>query len=244
MKLSIISQNGHRLNERTADILAELLKDEYDTTREFVDDCDVVLMTSGVGFTEEAARAYESDKKILFFYEEIASTFIHRGNTKVISQFEGLGDFYFPISKLYIFDELFQKDKQIKFYDFVYWGHKRDNREFYEYMPDNDKSLYIGEWKDIKPRSNHCNYIRDPEALHNLIGTGKRTVVDGSSYGFGANNLPLRIYEALGAYVIPDKMYHKWDSYDEAFNYYVGASLEKARRDLKIDLIWTIKEAI
>ena len=242
MKISIISQNGHRLNEETADILENILDSSYDVYRSFNEDSDLVLMTSGVGFTEEAARAYESGKKIIFFYEEISSTFIHRDNIIVVSQFNGLGDIYFPISKLYIFNDLFQKNIPLKFYDFVYWGHKRDNREFYEDLPDNPNSLYIGEWKDIKQNSHHCSYIRDREVLHTLIGTGERTIVNGSSYGFGHTNTPLRIYEALGAYIIPDKIEHRWANYEEAFKHYIGSSLDGAKEELEFDLLQIIKE--
>ena len=242
MKINIISQNGHRLNEHTADILRNILEGSYEVTRVFTEDSNLILMTSGTGFTVEAARAYESGKKIIFFHEEITSTIVPVKNIVVVSQFKGLGDIYFPISKLYIFSELFKKNNSLKFYDFVYWGHQRDDREFYGDLPDNNKSLYIGEWDYLKPNSHHCNYIRDPEVLHTLIGTGKRTIVDGSSFGFGVNNLPLRVYEALGAGVIPDRMSHKWDSYEEAFKFYVGDTLEEAKDELEFDLLQIIKE--
>ena len=52
-KIAIISQNGHRINEYIADMANKALEGIVETTRVYDDSVDGIIMTNGVGITEE-----------------------------------------------------------------------------------------------------------------------------------------------------------------------------------------------
>jgi len=243
MRIDIISANNYRINEYIADMLYIALRGYGDLSRELRDEQDIILMTNGLGLTEEARRAIEQDKvNVLYFYDELQSSVVPKDNVIVLSQFKDLGQWDLPVARLSIFDPRFDNIPIVdKAYEFVYWGHKKPNREhIYKALPDNGKSLYIGEWED-KTKSAHAPYIRDMDALYTLIAKGKRTIVNGSKFDDYRNSIPLRVYEALMNGVIPDTIEHRFGSYEDSYNYYIK-DLSSARSKLKDKIINFIKE--
>jgi len=235
MNISIISQNGHRINEYIADMVEKALEQSKHTTiRQYDDSVDLIIITNGVGITEEAMVAYKSDKPIIYLHDELRSSLIPRKDILVLSQYHNHGNEYFEVARLSIFDKRWEVNQQItKLYNFVYWGHQKEGREdFYSNLPDNDKCLYIGEWDKLKPSSHHAPYIRDRDTLLNMIGTGTITYIEGSSYDEKYNNQPLRIYEALMMRVTPivSSIKIKHITYEEAYDYWIGNIHEERRK--------------
>lgn len=234
MNISIISQNGHRINEYMADMMAKALEHTGHNVARFYDKdndaSDVILMTNGMGMTQEALDAYASPVPVIYFHDELKSTIVPCKGVTILSQYENHGDAQFPVAQLSLFDSRWE-DRQLRtqLYDFVYWGHKKEGREeLYEKLPNNAQCLYIGEWED-KDKSHHTTYIRDRDLLLNTIAMGKRTIVNGSEYDDNHGNVPLRIYEALMMGVIPDEVDHSWSSIDRAMMVYVDGGLKRAR---------------
>lgn len=239
IKAAIISQNGHRINEYIADMAEKALADtDITTIRGYDPIVDIVIMTNGVGINDEAMTAYMSDKPIIYLHDELQSSLVPKDDVWVYSQYHGHGYGIFPVSKLSLFDSRWDKNQQItKYYDFVYWGHKKAGREnLYATFPDDFSSLYIGEWVDDFKASHHVNYIRDRDVLLNTIGMGRYTDIGGSDYDHKYGNQPLRIYEALMMGVIPQsKGRYYFSTYEEALDYFVG-DVKEARKELTTNL--------
>jgi len=242
MNISVISQNGHHINEYMADMLGEAIAPLghnvirfYD--KDYPDMADLILMTNGMGLTREALDAYSSGIPIVYFHDELKATIVPSKNVTVLSQYYDHGDGQFPVARLSLFDPRWDNKQQImKLYNFVYWGHAKEGREeLYPQLPDHENALYIGEWNESKQKAHHAPYIRNRDKLLNTIGTGRWTIIDGSDYDSKFDNIPLRVYEALMMGVVPHTTEHHFDDYDDAFEEYIH-DLDGARYELTKEL--------
>ena len=228
MNIAIISQNGYHINEYMADMLVRAIAPlDHNINRGFRSGdtwTDLILMTNGMGLSDEARDAYASGIPIILFHDELQSTIVPVPQLIVASQYFSHGDKHFPVARLALFDDRWEhKQKILKLYEFVYWGKPKAGRdELYETFPDGDDCLYISGWNDRKPNSHQAPHCNDRDALLNIIATGKRTNVNGSRYDDEFGNEPLRIFEALMLDVIPDKVGFPFKDYDTAYSFYIG----------------------
>jgi hypothetical protein len=90
----------------------------------------------------------------------------------------------------------------IKEYDYVYWGHYKEERreQYLENIPNHPSTLIIGdidEWSHNGFSScSYSPYSRNMDKLYSTISKGRRTSVFGDKYHNGVN-IPLRIYEGI-----------------------------------------------
>ncbi len=213
MRILITSLSGHRIDELLADYAYEAMR--HSTEHEFYRDTahtvelyDALWVFNGLNNSKRSATILKMAKRLptMYFWDDHSlPTF---NFTTTISQFEGMGDRHFQISELAVFDKKWDEviNFENKIYDFVYWGHRKPERQeqYDKFIVDNDTSLLIGDWKAEK--AFNAPYDRDMRRLHGLIKQGKYTIVFGDKIHNG-RSIPLRVYEAAmnGLVVFFDK---------------------------------------
>lgn len=213
MRILITSLSGHRIDELLADYAYEAMKDHkehefYRCTLPTAGFHDQMWVFNGVHDSERSTKIIEAAHTIPTYYfwdDHSLPAFDHM---IILSQFEGMGHKHFQISELSVFDKKWNKkiDYTNKRYGFVYWGHKKLERQKYydKYIIDVDNSLLIGEWEGKK--AFNVDYERDMRRLYGLISQGSYTIVFGDPVHNG-RSIPLRVYEAAmnGLVVLFDK---------------------------------------
>lgn len=202
MRILITSLSGHRIDELLADYAYEAMKhsDEhvfYRDTVHTVELYDALWVFNGLNNSKRSARILKMAKCLptMYFWDDHSLPTFEFATT--ISQFEGMGDRHFQISELAVFDKKW--DEAINFenknYDFVYWGHRKPERQeqYDKFIVDNDNSLLIGDWNADKAFT--APYERDMRRLHGLIKQCRYTIVFGDEIHNG-RSIPLRVYEA------------------------------------------------
>lgn len=212
-KIVVTSLRNHRINNRTADLLAEVLAfNGMEVTRKLTDlnvKEDILFVTNGMAVVDggekleslPAFKAMMECKKVYYFKDEIRAwtpTKQLYPHIKLVSQFYGETDVRFPISELHY---LGKSPINTGEFDYVYWGHYKIERyeEYKKFIPVSSSTLIISdkeEWPDAFRECTFVPYIRDMDELYRGIARGTRTTVFGDELTNGIN-IPSRLYEGL-----------------------------------------------
>lgn len=203
MRVGVLSLSGHRIDELLADYIISALGDLPKVNVERVEwtqayECDRLIITNGLNDSERSKHLVKLAETIPTYYiydDCYLPTFSHM---TTLSQFTNLGDKYFQVSELSVFDKRWDENrKSTKEFLFYYGGHiKPERQEYYEkYLVNREDSLVVGECAQFMDKAHKVDYTRDMDELYTTMGRAQYTVVFGDELHNGVN-LPLRIYEA------------------------------------------------
>ena len=203
----ITALNSHRLNQAKVGYLQRVL-DHMDVANKILDHVPVKPDPAAKLIVINGVEGYEAiDDNLLKLMTQISSYyFINDSNYAklklddiiLVSQFKDAQNRFYSLSELH---SLQDRRESLKFYDYVYWGHfKEERRERYDrYIPNEPTTLIVGnkeEWEETHPDCHYAEYTRDLDKLYDIIATGTRTTLIGDAMHDG-KNVASRYFEAI-----------------------------------------------
>ncbi len=203
----ITSLNSHRLNMAKVGYIQQVL-DHVGVANKILDHVPIkidpaskLIVINGVqGYEDMDERLYNLMSKLdtYYFINDVNYARIELDNIILVSQFKDAHNRFYSLSELHI---LQTKRDNLKFYDYVYWGHfKEERRERYlRYIPNEPSTLIVGnkeEWEETHPDCQFAEYTRDLDKLYDIIATGEKTTLIGDEHHDGTN-IASRYFEAV-----------------------------------------------